>query len=147
MFGITLLADEIKAAPSDVRRWLEQEIASTLYPAEAASKHTVGQTSVVEQALASQGDVKMSPAERRTTDEEIRNLIAVRAYELWENQGRPSCHDLINWHEAEEEIMSCIENVPGPADSHDAKGKSPPPGPTTERLATSDALTAAAGEI
>ena len=43
------------------------------------------------------------------TDEAIHKLIAVRAYELWENQGRPQGYDVINWHQAEQEILSCIE--------------------------------------
>jgi hypothetical protein len=43
-------------------------------------------------------------------DEAIRKLIAVRAYELWENQGRPHGYDAVNWHQAEQEIMSCIED-------------------------------------
>jgi hypothetical protein len=42
-------------------------------------------------------------------DEAIRELIAVRAYELWENQGRPEGCDLIHWHEAEQEILSSLE--------------------------------------
>ncbi|HBK04485.1 MAG TPA: hypothetical protein DDZ81_01340 [Acetobacteraceae bacterium] len=142
MFGITLSAEEIKAAPSDVRRWLEQEVASTLRPTaapvEAASKDPGELASV-----AAHGEVKMSATEKFTRDEEIRNLIAVRAYELWENQGRPSGHDVINWREAEQEIMSCVGNGPGPAGSPATKAKSPPPGSKTKRLPTS----AAAGEI
>jgi hypothetical protein len=42
----------------------------------------------------------------------VRKLIAVRAYELWENQGRPHGHHEINWHQAEQEIMSCIPDHP-----------------------------------
>lgn len=38
----------------------------------------------------------------------LRELIAVRAYELWENEGQPHGHDLINWHQAEQDIMSCV---------------------------------------
>ena len=39
----------------------------------------------------------------------IKQLIAERAYELWENQGRPHGCDLIHWHEAEQEIMESLE--------------------------------------
>ena len=39
----------------------------------------------------------------------IKRLIAERAYELWENQGRPHGCDLIHWREAEQEIMNCVE--------------------------------------
>ena len=37
----------------------------------------------------------------------MRRLIAERAYELW-NQGKPHGCDLINWREAEQEIMDCL---------------------------------------
>lgn len=53
----------------------------------------------------------MSAAKLPTREEEIRNLIAVRAYEFWLNQGRPSGHHLVNRHEAEHEIMSCVEKA------------------------------------
>ena len=38
-------------------------------------------------------------------------LVAVRAYEIWENEGRPEGHDLVNWCEAEEEILSSLPKV------------------------------------
>ena len=38
----------------------------------------------------------------------IRQLIAVRAYEMWENQGRPHGHDVLHWHQAEQEVLSCL---------------------------------------
>ncbi len=38
----------------------------------------------------------------------IRTLIAVRAYEVWENQGRPRGRDVIHWLQAEQEIMACV---------------------------------------
>lgn len=121
MFGITLWADDIKAAPPAVRRWLEQEV---------AAGHGPG---------APQGDVTMPPTEQPTRDQEIRDLIAARAYELWENQGRPSDHHLINWHEAEQEIASCIENQRRPGD--------PPKAPAISAPGRPDPLTAAAGQI
>lgn len=43
----------------------------------------------------------------------IQHLIAVRAYELWENEGRPQGYDLINWHQAKQEIMSCVAGAAG----------------------------------
>jgi hypothetical protein len=48
-------------------------------------------------------------------DEAIRKLIAARAYELWENQGRQHGHDQIIWRQAEYEIMSCIGDGAAPA--------------------------------
>ena len=44
----------------------------------------------------------------------IKRLIAERAYELWENQGRPHGCDLIHWREAEQEIMNCMEKPSHP---------------------------------
>jgi hypothetical protein len=43
-------------------------------------------------------------------NEAINKLIAIRAYEIWENQGRPHGYDLLNWQEAKQEILSCIGN-------------------------------------
>ncbi|MEA2741521.1 MAG: hypothetical protein QOH05_4828 [Acetobacteraceae bacterium] len=43
-------------------------------------------------------------------DQAIRELIAVRAYELWENQGRPHGHDSLHWQAAAQEIISCLPN-------------------------------------
>jgi transcription initiation factor IIF auxiliary subunit len=53
-------------------------------------------------------------AERRDEGEEtskaaIEKRIAERAYELWVNEGRPQGRDLINWSEAEREIMASVE--------------------------------------
>ncbi len=42
----------------------------------------------------------------------IQKLIAERAYEFWENQGRPHGCDLIHWREAEQEIMDCLKRIP-----------------------------------
>ncbi|MFL5253020.1 MAG: DUF2934 domain-containing protein [Rhodopila sp.] len=38
----------------------------------------------------------------------IRQLIAVRAYEIWESHGRPSGHDAAHWRQAEQDIMACL---------------------------------------
>jgi hypothetical protein len=50
-----------------------------------------------------------------TRAEAIRNLIATRAYELWESEGQPHGRDLINWRQAEHEIMSCMGDGESPA--------------------------------
>ena len=91
MRGITLSADEIDAAPPSVRRWLEQEIAGI-----------AGWLMALEPA----------PCDSEDT---IRRLIAARAYELWENEGHPSGRDLINWRQAEQEIMSRLHHGEKPA--------------------------------
>ncbi|HEY0184606.1 MAG TPA: DUF2934 domain-containing protein [Rhodopila sp.] len=57
-------------------------------------------------------------------DDAVRQLIAARAYEMWENQGRPSGCDLLNWHQAEQEILSSLPNERSPAPSRARKIKS-----------------------
>ncbi|MDR3532088.1 MAG: hypothetical protein P4L90_16250, partial [Rhodopila sp.] len=106
MLGVTLSAEEIKAAPSEVRRWLEHEIACTLGPRPAtegathaqapsspgrdvkqSSKGSAGRTFAAEEGPVIKREVKMDTIDEPSKDEAIRKLIAVRAYELWENQG------------------------------------------------------------
>jgi hypothetical protein len=56
----------------------------------------------------------------------IRQLIAVRAYEIWESQGRPHGHDAAHWRQAEQDVMACLPGsmtVDVPAAS---KGATPP---------------------
>ncbi len=84
MTCITLSTKDIEAAPSGVRRWLEQEIA-------------LGLGTQLESTLSGR---------KLPSDEAIQQLIAARAFELWESQGRPNGHDLINWRQAEQEIIS-----------------------------------------
>lgn len=125
MVGITLWADEIKAAPPEVRRWLEQEIARilglelasstraatpplTACDVEEARRGTTASV-CVDKGCATKSDIKTRNIDEPTREAAIRHLIAVRAYELWENQGRPHGCDLIYWHQAEQEIMSCME--------------------------------------
>jgi Protein of unknown function (DUF2934) len=52
---------------------------------------------------------------QQPSEAQIRRLIAVRAYELWENQGRPRGYDVINWRQAEQDVMSALsENAKAP---------------------------------
>jgi Protein of unknown function (DUF2934) len=52
------------------------------------------------------GRCQMSSIDKQAREAAIRHLIAVRAYEMWENQGRPHGYDVFNWHQAEQEVMS-----------------------------------------
>ncbi len=128
MRGITLSADEIADAPPEVRRWFEQEIACTVghltVPEPAARAPALPSSDYCAEkpnedaggcppAVASEGMDTMDS----TKAEEIRNLIATRAYELWENEGQSHGRDLVNWRQAEQEIMSCIGNGGAPAPS------------------------------
>lgn len=126
MQGITLSADEITTAPPGVRRWLEQEIACTVgqltTPEPAVCAPTLLSSECDQErpdeaaggcmlAVTSQGTIKMDAMQ----DEAIRKLVAARAYELWENEGQPHDRDLVNWRQAEQEIMSCVGNGANPA--------------------------------
>jgi hypothetical protein len=46
--------------------------------------------------------------EQPKRDGALHELIAVRAFELWESHGRPDGHDLTDWRQAEDEIMTCV---------------------------------------
>lgn len=135
MRGIALSPEEIEAAPPGVRLWLEQEIACVVgrltvsEPATRASALSSSDCNVEKasedageriSAVVSQGMIKMDS----TKAEAIRNLIATRAYELWESEGQPHGRDLINWNRAENEIMSCMEDGKSPTPS--AQGAQPP---------------------
>ncbi len=53
-------------------------------------------------------DVEMGLISAPDRTDAMRKLIAVRAYELWENQGRPRGRDVLHWHQAEQEIMGSV---------------------------------------
>lgn len=107
MSRLTLSIDEIAAAPPPVRFWLERKI-----------------TWVLARRGMPEYRAQRAPAREEpspTPDEAgIRKLIAERAYELWENQGRPQACDLIHWHQAEQEIMECVRpaSTAPPAAAH-----------------------------
>lgn len=50
----------------------------------------------------------MSTTTQQPSEAAIRQMIAVRAYILWENQGRPRGYDVINWHQAEREVHAIL---------------------------------------
>src|SRR6185437_7069335 len=65
--------------------------------------------------LATNGGRTMSEHAQSAEKSAVRELIARRAYELWEEHGRPHGSDLLHWCEAEAEIMTCLEDLDGPA--------------------------------
>ena len=120
--GIMLSFDEINAAPPKVRRWLEKHLARlagslitpdhsapnllpamTIRPAEDGGISLTDNPETAPAIDTGSGPHKIGPA---TTDAAVRKLIAKRAYELWENQGRPHGCDMIHWSDAEQEIMN-----------------------------------------
>jgi len=50
----------------------------------------------------------MSKPGQVNREQMIRQLIAVRAYEMWESQGRPHGHDAAHWRQAEQDIKACL---------------------------------------
>ena len=77
-------------------------------PSEERSRDEVGPIRSLKSGLAAKGSVGMNEINPMMRSAAIQKLIAERAYELWENQGRPYGCDLIHWHEAEQEIMGCV---------------------------------------
>ncbi len=62
-----------------------------------------------------------------TKAEAVRDLVASRAYVLWESEGRPHGRDLINWQQAEAEIRSGMGDEGSPI----ASGEGAPARPKT----------------
>lgn len=52
----------------------------------------------------------------------IQQMIAERAYDIWENQGRPFGHHLLHWQQAEREILDCLAGQAAEEASVDAIG-------------------------
>jgi hypothetical protein len=68
----------------------------------------------------------MSKPGQANREQMIRQLIAVRAYEMWESQGRPHGHDAAHWRQAEQDIMACLADS-ATADAPAASfGRAPP---------------------
>ena len=125
MACFNLSADKIKAAPPEVRCWLERQILRAFGErpiADGSTKDSVligrqlekpsrdgaRRSHSLESSFAAKGNVGMNEINPATRSAAIQKLIAERAYELWENQGRPRGCDLIHWREAEQEIMDCL---------------------------------------
>jgi len=116
MACLTLSAKEIKAAPVEVRRWLERQIRGSLDHAamldnpakDSASPPKVLASSIAPNESTTEGNGEMNKNESATGNAAVRRLIAERAYELWENQGKPLGCDLIHWRGAEQEIIDCL---------------------------------------
>jgi hypothetical protein len=75
---------------------------------EPQSGAATGSGSAVPTRVPDGSPLLLKTSEARAQDEALRKLIAQRAYEIWESQGRPHGRNLIHWHEAEQEIMDCI---------------------------------------
>ena len=68
----------------------------------------IAQSVTVETGSAEERNGGVNKIEVAAGNAAIQKLIAERAYELWENQGKPHGCDLIHWHEAEQEITDCV---------------------------------------
>ena len=80
---------------------------------EKPSRDGVRRSHSLESSFAAKGNVGMNEITPATRTAAMQKLIAERAYELWENQGRPRGCDLIHWREAEQEIMDCLARTQG----------------------------------
>jgi hypothetical protein len=47
----------------------------------------------------------------------VQQLIAARAYEIWENQGRPVGHHILHWQQAEQDILGSLPAAFGTMDA------------------------------
>jgi hypothetical protein len=56
-----------------------------------------------------EGSGAMSETNAMMASAAVQKLIAERAYQLWENRGKPQGYDLIHWREAEQEIRQALE--------------------------------------
>jgi DUF2934 family protein len=117
----TLSAEEIKAAPVEARRWLERQIKRPFNQGDMPDRLTkaLASNKSASNDSRTEGSGEMNNKTAATGNAAVRRLIAERAYELWENQGKPHGCDLIHWREAEQEIMDCLgprqmDSVPEP---------------------------------
>ncbi len=128
MPGLTISIDQIDASPPVVRYWLEQQI-RWVFDGRAGENRSTNATSAgteerseprdkasdTPESHAAAGasdqasDAGPTTAEPSARGAALHRLIAERAYQLWENQGKPHGCDLIHWREAEQEIMDCLE--------------------------------------
>jgi hypothetical protein len=70
----------------------------------------------------------MAEIDKANGESALREMIAERAYELWETQGRPEGCDLIHWYQAEQEILAYV--VQGQLGGEDAQRAAPHPAPS-----------------
>lgn len=136
MVGVMLSADDISTAPQEVRLWLQQQVLLAVGAIRNmhSSIHPGPLPAVVDPEVKTSGMMALAPPnakpcelseaprldQRSEPDHRaaLQKLIAERAYELWEHQGRPQGCDLIHWREAEKDIMA---RVKGSSSSHDSR--------------------------
>ncbi len=132
MPGLIISTDEIGTAPPVARLWLERKFTwvfrqrQVSVPSSAApdgfplgdeqrstqGSGDVGRSDrrVVTPSPTTEGAIPSeAPVSARTL--ELHKLIAERAYEIWENEGRPHGYDLIHWKTAEQEIMDSVKHA------------------------------------
>jgi hypothetical protein len=129
MIGLMISAAEIRSAPLAVRIWLEQRSLwisgkslaidrlsadpafQTRAEPEQQSEVATEPESAVPTPIPDENPLPANNAEAQAQEQALHKLIAERAYEIWESQGRPQGYDLVHWHEAEQEIMDCIKDA------------------------------------
>ena len=129
MIGVTFSTEDLKAAPPEVRRWLAGQIvrpaneepmpeAATRPPTPPRLRFGMAEAngSTNSPVNNANGRAGLRQNDEATKNATIHKLIAERAYELWENQGRPDGSDLIHWRVAEQQVKGRPEHGPVPYD-------------------------------
>ncbi len=129
---VIILTDGIGTAPPVVRLWLERKFTWVFrqrqvsvpssadpdgFPRGDEQRPTPGSGDVgrsdhraVTPSPTTEGAIPTeAPVSARAL--ELHKLIAERAYEIWENEGRPHGYDLIHWKTAEQEIMDSVKHA------------------------------------
>lgn len=130
MPGIIISDDEIDAAPPVARLWLERRLTwafrqrevNRRSSAEPASSPKTQDEELTQAGggsglLGSPAEVASPPCADAIATEtrasvpalDLHKLTAERAYEIWENEGKPHGYDLIHWKTAEQEIMDSAQ--------------------------------------
>lgn len=128
-----IFSDEIGAMPPMVRVWFEKRstwLFDQRQVSDTSSGEAVSSQIEEEQQGAVEGNRDADAVESHTAPAsfvtegttqsaskapaatlDLHRLIAERAYEIWENEGRPQGYDLIHWKSAEQQIMDAVKKT------------------------------------
>jgi hypothetical protein len=65
-----------------------------------------GRSKIISKVSSGQPARSLSPDKSTATSEDLQARIAIRAYQIYEDRGREPGHDVSDWLQAEQEIMS-----------------------------------------
>ena len=113
-----VLGDLMAVAASDDGSKPEPANGTQAPPLIGPDKATVSSSTITpvidyaERSVAARGRSGLGEQDEAARNAAIHKLIAERAYELWENKGRPHGYDLTDWLDAELEIKGCLPSFP-----------------------------------